>query len=243
MVGCPTKRLSRRGLRLVVFVGMLFGGEVSIMKLIMHSRPRGLAPCVGRFQRQKMRMIVSFFDYIKTVLFESGRWVFAIFDFIGVVLFIFPSLAVMVQNQSVTQLFGAIIFIISFTFANFTLYNKFIGIQGEQAVRMYLHSTGLSNAIKLEYVGTGRAEDVSIILEYDDLNGKRQSNKVKDYFPPEDPKMVIRSFDVTSLDPGQIIFFHLRGKKEASSNNRIIMTFRNTISNKVITIRREFPVS
>jgi hypothetical protein len=27
---------------------MLFGGEVSIMKLIVHSRPSGLAPCVGR---------------------------------------------------------------------------------------------------------------------------------------------------------------------------------------------------
>jgi hypothetical protein len=41
-------RLSRRGLRLGVFVGMLFGGEVSIMELVVHSRPRGLAPCVGR---------------------------------------------------------------------------------------------------------------------------------------------------------------------------------------------------
>jgi hypothetical protein len=181
---------------------------------------------------------------MKTVLFESGRWVFAIFDFIGVVLFFFPSLLGMVQqNQSATQLLGAIIFIISFTFANFTLYNKFIGIQGEQSVRMYLHSTGLSNAIKLEYVGTGRADDVSIILEYDDMNGKRQSNKVKDFFPPEDPKMVIRSYDITSLDPGQIIFFHLRGKKEASASNKVIMTFRNTISNKVIKIIREFPVS
>jgi hypothetical protein len=44
----PTMRLSRRGLRLGVFVGMLFGGEVSIMKLVVHSWPRGLAPCVGR---------------------------------------------------------------------------------------------------------------------------------------------------------------------------------------------------
>jgi hypothetical protein len=41
-------RLSRLGLRLGLFVGMLFGGEVSIMKLVVHSRPSGLAPCVGR---------------------------------------------------------------------------------------------------------------------------------------------------------------------------------------------------
>jgi hypothetical protein len=44
----PTMRLSRRGLRLGVIVGMLFGGEVSIMKLVVHSRPRGLALCVGQ---------------------------------------------------------------------------------------------------------------------------------------------------------------------------------------------------
>jgi hypothetical protein len=47
----PTMRLSRRGLRLGVIVGMLFGGEVSIMKLVVHSRPRGLALCVGRGKR------------------------------------------------------------------------------------------------------------------------------------------------------------------------------------------------
>jgi hypothetical protein len=41
-------RLSRLGLRLGVFVGMLFGEEVSIMKLVVHSRPSGLALCVGR---------------------------------------------------------------------------------------------------------------------------------------------------------------------------------------------------
>jgi hypothetical protein len=45
------------------------------------------------------------------------------------------------------------------------------------------------------------------------------------------------------LDPGQIIFFHLRGKKEASGNNIVVMTYRNTISNKVIKIIREFPIS
>jgi hypothetical protein len=41
-------RLSRLGLRLAVIVGMPFGGEVDIMKLVVHSRPSGLALCVGR---------------------------------------------------------------------------------------------------------------------------------------------------------------------------------------------------
>jgi hypothetical protein len=42
---------------------MLFGGEVSIMKLIVHSRPSGLAPCVGL-----KRKIVKNKIYISTLL-------------------------------------------------------------------------------------------------------------------------------------------------------------------------------
>ena len=71
------------------------------------------------------KWIRDFGAYLNAVFVESQRRLFTAFDVVGIVLFLFPHLAErLTKDVSLVRITGAIIFLVSFVLANFTLYRK-----------------------------------------------------------------------------------------------------------------------
>jgi hypothetical protein len=66
--------------------------------------------------------------YLKEVIGEGKERVLLLFDLLGIILFFFPQLAEYVfRNEWLARRIGAVIFVLSFSWANFILYRKLKG--------------------------------------------------------------------------------------------------------------------
>jgi hypothetical protein len=78
-----------------------------------------------RLNSIKLNRPVNILDYMKDVFIEGQRSIYAIFDLVGIILFFFPSVAQsLTTDLSITRIVGGLIFFISFTWANYSLYKK-----------------------------------------------------------------------------------------------------------------------
>jgi hypothetical protein len=65
--------------------------------------------------------------YLKAVLVESKRWIFTLFEILGIVLLLFPNLAETIESDGLrARVLGAAIFLTSFVIANFSAYRDLL---------------------------------------------------------------------------------------------------------------------
>jgi len=65
--------------------------------------------------------------YLKAVLVESKRWIFTLFEFLGIVLFLLPNLAKTIGSDELpARVLGAAIFLMSFMMANLSVYRDLL---------------------------------------------------------------------------------------------------------------------
>ena len=77
----------------------------------------------ARLEDIRLSKPANLFGYFKEVFIEGRQTVFTIFDALGIILFLFPTLAQsLVSNVSLTRIVGGLIFFASFLWANYTLY-------------------------------------------------------------------------------------------------------------------------
>lgn len=70
-------------------------------------------------------ILSDLWSYLKAVFWESNRWIFALFDIVGIVLFLVPRLAEkLAQNVHLIRSIGGGIFGCSFLIANFLVYRR-----------------------------------------------------------------------------------------------------------------------
>jgi len=153
-------------------------------------------------------LISGFLTYLKAVFAEGQRLVFTVFDIIGIVLFFFPDVAgSLASNESTVRVIGGLIFFVSFLLANFMVFRKMA--QVDHLLLLYPHRTATSNAVKMRYQGPERLKNLNVQIIYKDPRGHEIRKKVKQFFLENDPQMIVAAFENKSLDPGQIMYFHL----------------------------------
>lgn len=70
-----------------------------------------------------MEKLISYFiQYLSDVYFNARRWIFTIFDLVGIILILFPDVAANVTNPTISRTIGAAILFLSFLIANFKAY-------------------------------------------------------------------------------------------------------------------------
>ncbi len=71
------------------------------------------------------RLITDLWAYGKAVFAETWRGILTLFDILGIVLFLYPKLSASLTNdESLVKTTGGLIFFLSFSLANFSLYRK-----------------------------------------------------------------------------------------------------------------------
>ena len=84
--------------------------------------------------------------YLKAVLVESKQWIFTLFDFLGITLILFPSLAKTIgSDELLARVLGGGILLLSFTIANFLAYRDLLGQSRKKSadIRLKLQSVSL----------------------------------------------------------------------------------------------------
>ena len=73
----------------------------------------------------KLNRSVNIFDYLNAVFIEGQPITFIFFDFVGIILFFFPSVGQsLINDVTLTRVVGGSIFFVSFLWANYNLYKK-----------------------------------------------------------------------------------------------------------------------
>jgi hypothetical protein len=191
------------------------------------------------------KLINDLLSYLKAVFLESGRWVLAIFDILGVVLFFQPHLAEsFFQNIQIIRTVGGSIFVFSFLIANFALFRKLTPQPlDEQSLLFYPHRTKFSNAVLMKYVGKERAVELMVMLSYQDKTGQLKQIRVDQFFPPSDPQMLYNAGSISSLESGQETYFHILGAEENSEGKvTVLVTFTGAKTGTQVKIKRIFPL-
>ena len=193
-----------------------------------------------------MNLLRDFGTYLKAVFAEGQPLVFTAFDVIGIVLFFFPHLAEgLVEDESLARTIGGFIFFASFLLANFSLYRRLAqsatSSLSEQSLRMYPHKNPPYNAVKMLFVGPEVAKDLEVQVLYTDTSGKEQSKTVTEFFPREDPRMWQHHYKYDFLEPNQVAYFHLIGKKHTQDGRAtVVARFTGATSGKSVQIKQEF---
>lgn len=191
------------------------------------------------------RLLFDLLDYFKSVFLESSRWVLAIFDILGVILFFQPNLAEsLLENTQTIRAVGGIIFLVSFVIANFALYRKLAPQPvDEQSLYLYPHRTKTSNAVLMRYVGKERAENLVFTLSYKDKDGELKQTRIIQFFPPSDPQMLYNAGPIDSMESGQEAYFYLLGQEDNSVGRvTIVVEFAGAKTRIPVKIERVFPI-
>src|SRR5574341_2205140 len=192
------------------------------------------------------KLFFDFLVYLKSVFLESGRWVLAIFDILGVILFLQPHFAEsLLQNTQTIRAVGGSIFLVSFVIANFTLYRKLVPQPlDEQSLHLYPHRTKTSNAVLMRYEGKERAENLVVMLSYKDKVGQLKQTRIVQFFPPSDPQMLYSAGPIDSLESGQEAYFYVLGLENNSEGKvTIVVEFTGVKTRIPVKIERVFPVT
>jgi len=191
-----------------------------------------------------MSLLRDFGAYLKAVFTEGRLLVFTAFDVIGILLFVFPHLA-QGLDEALARTIGGVIFFASFLFANFRLFRRSArgatASLSEQSLRMYPHKNPPYNAVKMLYVGPEIAKDLDVRVLYRDTSGKEQSKTVTEFFPKEDPRMWQHHDKYDFLEPNQVAYFRLIGKKHTQDGRAtVVARFTGATSGKSIQAEQEF---
>lgn len=182
-------------------------------------------------------LISDFLAYLKAVFVEGQRFVFTSFEIIGMVLFFFPDVAgSLARNESTVRVIGGLIFFVSFLRANFIVFRKMA--QGDYLLLLYPHRTRTSNAVKMQYQGPERLKNLNVQIVYKDSHGHETRKKVKRFFLDNDPRMIEAAFEIKSLEPGQIVYFHLEDVLDGKVMVSVDCVGERT--NKPVKTKKEF---
>lgn len=190
-----------------------------------------------------IQLIHDFLRYLKAVYVESGRWVFAIFDIIGIVLFFQPRFAEgLTKDVQLIRMIGGSIFLLSFMIANFKLYRKLSPKSlDEAAIRLYPHRTKTSSAILMKYVGNESAVDLVVTLSYKDKNGETKKIPVTQFFTANDPAMKYNPGPVIAMEPGQENYFFILGGEENSEGKvKVQISFTGAKTGTPVKYEQDF---
>jgi hypothetical protein len=191
------------------------------------------------------RIIPDFLNYLKTVFLESGRWVFAIFDGLGILLFFQPHWTEhFLKDELAARIVGGTIFLVSFLLANFSLYRKRLPeVVNDQSLLLYTHKTKTSSAIRMKYVGPERANNVVVTVSYKGKNGQQKYNKVSQFFPSNDEELLFHAEPLESLEIGEVVYFYPITENDISDDKiKVQVGFWGTKSGKQICVERTFPI-
>jgi len=191
------------------------------------------------------KLIIDFFAYLKAVFLESGRWVFAIFDVLGILLFFQPKFAEnLLQNSETIRAVGGSLFLFSFLIANFTLFRKLIPQPlNDESLLLLPHRTKTSNAVLMKYIGSERVDKLVVVLSYKDKNAQSKQIPVVQFFPSSDSQMLYNAGPINFMEPGQEAYFYLLGGEDNSEGKvTVLITFAGAKSGTKVKIERVFPL-
>ena len=186
--------------------------------------------------------------YLKAVFAEGKQWVFTLFDILGIILFLSPSLALQLVNDvQFARTLGATIFFISFIFGNFVAYRKLLTTisslndLGEESLLLYPYANPPYNSVEMRYVGQETIKDFHAKMIYNDKDGNEKVQEIIQFFPENDRSMALHSSKLNVMSPDQIARFHLL-KKESTLDGkvRVALEFTGTRSGKHVYMTKDF---
>jgi hypothetical protein len=188
-------------------------GDAKFLVILLLKKPR--------FEGYMKLFFQSFLKYLKEIFGESQRYIFTVFDVVGIILLFFPRLAQgLIDDEVLARTIGGLIFFASFSLANFNLYRKLSAMLAtslsESSIFLYPYEKKPYNNVEIRHMGTEPVKDLEIWLNYISKDNQPKSMQVEQFFPQNDPDMIWKPFKAHVFTEGEIIRFHLLQRKNTA---------------------------
>lgn len=191
-----------------------------------------------------MRFFYELWVYLKAVFIQDWwRLVCFCFDVLGIVLFFFPKLALIIgKDEGFARWVGGGIVFFSFFLANFLLYRRLTASEiNENSLLMYYYSDPQSPAVEMHYIGSESAKDLEVKIKYRDERGEEKEEVVTEFFPENDPRMFGHHFKANVLVPNEVLRFRLVQRNQTlDGNDTVLASLIGVKSGRSVKIAREF---
>ena len=177
--------------------------------------------------------ITDAIGYVKAVFVDGIQWVFIFSDILGLAIFFYKDLARMLTtDESVMRIVGGSLLLLSFTWANFRVYQKLA-----KRALVIVFPNNLYTEVGVRNLGPGTIRDLKVSILYCNENGKQTEDKVQEFF--SDDALGHRR-DLSVLVPKQAVHFRLPHKDSVAEQKvEVWAQFTVVESGRAMQIREE----